>query len=53
VRQIIGNFERDRHELYATELADGGRKARRPTPGLAGKDSLQRLALPLVGLFRR
>ena len=49
MRQIIGNFERDRHELYATELADC--KARRPTPGLAGKDGLRRLPLPLVRFF--
>ena len=40
VRQIIGNLERDRHELYATELANGGGKAGRPTSGLAAEDGL-------------
>jgi hypothetical protein len=51
VGQIIGNLERDRHELYATELTDGGSKAGRPTSGLATEDRLQCLPLPLVRSF--
>ena len=50
--QVIRNFKRDRHEFNATDFADLGSEAGRPSSCLSCENRLQRLALlrisPLV-----
>ncbi len=47
-RQILGNLERDRHELDATDVSNQLGKLRLPATGLTRKHGLQYLPLALI-----